>query len=433
MQKVRNVMVEFDFFHWWAGVFCVILLVVPRSCKKMTPYHQPLYRIILRINWLVMAVIACVQLSRIPLYHVPIQGEVISLSLLAGVAVMAPLIAKIDAPYKRFLCALLEMLFCLVAACFGVARLYPILYVTVLARYSMLLNVPMMLVLVALAAVPNNGFVFLLIRTAVLKMTPVEEHVVAFDPITSIAQTALYVAALILFVMAIRYLNIEQDSRKQAQRLMLEIKDMATELERSRLAREIHDSLGHTLTALNMQLEVFSTLHKTNPAQAMAAFDTARRLASDILEDVRAVVHSIRHQDFQFEKALRGVIDQSQQLNDANLTLAIETADIPPGSAYQLYNIARECLTNSIKHASARNIGISVRENNNTILLECSDDGAGFDATESNSKGHGLRGMKERAESLGGTLTVESSAGRGTRISVSVPKVHQINDSCAHS
>lgn len=399
----------------------------------MTPFHQPLYRIILRINWLVIAVIAIAQLCRIFLFHVPLKGELISLTLVAVLALVAPMVAKIDLPMLRFACGLFELLACTMAACFGVGRLYPILFVTILARYSMLVSMPALVILVFLAALPNNQYSFMLLRRIVFQLSKVHEPVILLDPFSSVAGTVIFVAAMILLVVAIRYLNIEQDSRKQAQRLMLEIKDMATELERSRLAREIHDSLGHSLTALNMQLEVFATLHKTDPQKAMEAFHTARRLATDILDDVRAVVHSIRHQDFQFEPSLRSLIDQSKRLKDTEIKLELEAPDIPKGSAYQLYSIARECLTNSLKHAAPRSIALAVHEEDERIVLTCTDDGAGFNPAQCNGNGYGLRGMKERAESLGGTLTVESSPGRGTKIVVAVPKMQISNDSHSHS
>ena len=400
----------------------------------MTPVHQPLYRLIMRIQWLFIGIIAIVQVSHILFNGLQSPAVLISLALLAVVAAMAPLVGRIKSPAGRCACALLEFFLCTAARCFGDQSIYPVLFITLLARYSMLVNVPMVVVMIGLVGTIDNHFAFAAIRTVVLNWAQMPSAPLVDDrQLAFVSRFSIYISALILVVIAIRYLNIEQDLRKQAQHLMLEIKDMATELERTRLAREIHDSLGHSLTALNMQLEVFATLHETDPQKAMGAFHTARQLAASILNDVRAVVHSIRHQDFDFETNLRSLVEQSQQLKGVDIKLDLNVKDLPQSSAYQLYNIARECMTNSLKHASPHNMHISVREELDQIVLECSDDGNGFDAKTRNGNGYGLRGMKERAESLGGTLAVESEIGQGTKVWVRLPQVQQLNDSHPNS
>ena len=392
----------------------------------MKPFHKPLYLTMLRIHWVAIGLIVVLQLIGMFIDKQVSKGEAISLFLLFILGGMAPFVPRINSGPLRFLCAVCEFLICLVASHLGIHRLYPFLSAIIVARYSMLLDIAPSIALAALAAFLNNRYLASIIRKIEFAWLGPIDNQPRVDLLTDVAASILFTAALFLLVTTVRYLSIEQESRKKAQILTLEIKDLATELERSRLAREIHDSLGHSLTALNMQLEVFATLQKTDPSRALEAFYTARRLATDILDDVRAVVHSIRHQDFQFEAAMTKLVEQTRAIKgtEIEIELSLLASSLPQAIAYQLYNIARECLTNSVKHSDADKLTVVVREETGSIKLDYTDNGCGFDYAERSgdqSRGYGIIGMIERAESLSGTLVLESGIGKGTKISVTVP------------
>lgn len=390
----------------------------------MKTFHQPLYLTVLRIHWIAIGLIVFIQIGAMFIDNHISKAEAISLFLLGVLASIAPTVPRISSGQGRFACAIFEFLCCLAASHLGIHRLYPFLSVIIVARYSLLLDLAPSIVLAAIASLLNNRYVGVLIRKIEFVWLGPISNQPKLDLLTDIAASLLFTAALFLLVTAVRYLGIEQESRKKAEILTLEIKDLATELERTRLAREIHDSLGHSLTALNMQLEVFAALQKSNPQKALEAFYTARRLATEILNDVRAVVHSIRHQDFQFETAMNSLVEQSRDINGVTIVLSISVKNLPQATAYQLYSIARECITNSIKHSGAKKISLLVHELEGNIVLEYTDDGQGFDYLQhtknfkGESGGYGIIGMIERAESLGGTLSIESNHGCGVKVLV---------------
>jgi signal transduction histidine kinase len=102
--------------------------------------------------------------------------------------------------------------------------------------------------------------------------------------------------------------------------------------------------------------------------------------------------------------------------------LSGEEPDLPPESKEALYRIAQEAMQNAVKHSGAHNVGLSVELTEAEALLRVSDDGGGFDPSGSFPGHLGLRSMRERAERLGGTVSIESAPGNGTRISAQIPR-----------
>ena len=194
--------------------------------------------------------------------------------------------------------------------------------------------------------------------------------------------------------------------------------------ERTRIAREIHDALGHTLTSLNIQLEVARKLASRDVAKSHEALDSAKQLASQSLNDVRRALNMIMpsrgEAEFDLNEALPVLARQVEQNQPIKITLELDEVKLPSTKSHHVYCIVRECLTNIQRHARATNIGIALKLNADKILVEVNDDGKGFDPAEP-SAGFGISGMRERVEHLGGTLAIESSPGVGTKVQVSVP------------
>lgn len=213
----------------------------------------------------------------------------------------------------------------------------------------------------------------------------------------------------------------ERKSRRRAEALAQEVEALASRLERTRIAREIHDSLGHTLTTLDVQLEVAQKLRQRDPEQALQAVDTAKKLASQCLEDVRRALQTIRKSDFDLQQALCELITQVRQRNAFEIHIDLNLPSLPLQTSHQLYCIVQEGLMNVQKHAQAKTARLRGWLANETLTLELEDDGRGFDLGQPRT-GFGLRGMEERVQLLGGQLKINTADGKGTQIQVTIPR-----------
>jgi signal transduction histidine kinase len=242
-----------------------------------------------------------------------------------------------------------------------------------------------------------------------------------YKPQAQILGTLIEYVGISLFVILLGFVIVaERKSRQRAEALTQEVETLAAALERSRIARDIHDSLGHTLTTLNIQLELAQEMRQRNPDHATQALSNARLLAGQCLEDIRRAVQTVRQRDFDLTEALDTLIKQVKQ----NQSLAIHSKiSLPPlalPTSHQIYCILQEGLTNIQKHAQASYVSLRSQVIGNNIILELEDNGRGFDPTLT-YQGYGLKGMYERVHMLGGKLQIQSSAGKGTQIQVSIP------------
>ena len=171
------------------------------------------------------------------------------------------------------------------------------------------------------------------------------------------------------------------------------------EHERTRIARDLHDVLGHDLTALALQLEIAAHV---SPEAARAHTARARELTDHLLRDVRAVVAANQLDDRPLVHAIRAIIREAPGLAvhvDAPASLVIPE----PRRADCIVRCVQEIVTNTRRHARAENLWIRMRRDADAIVVEARDDGLG--ATELH-EGHGLRGMRSRLAELGGELEI---------------------------
>jgi signal transduction histidine kinase len=210
-----------------------------------------------------------------------------------------------------------------------------------------------------------------------------------------------------------------------------QVAELAAAEERNRLARDIHDGLGHYLMAITILLEKIIAFHQRNPQEAeMAALD-ARRLTREALQDVRRSVGALRQASSVFSLAA-ALDDLVKNAGNANLAISLKITgneiDVPKPVLLSLYRAAQEALTNIQKHARARHVKLCVTLYKHEASLSVDDDGQGFDVAlldqlpPDRNDCFGLQGMRERLEMVGGVLKVESLAAQGTRIFVSIPK-----------
>ena len=224
-----------------------------------------------------------------------------------------------------------------------------------------------------------------------------------------------------LFVVLLGFVIVaERRSRQRAEALALEIETLAAALERSRIARDIHDSLGHSLTTLNIQLELSQAMAERDPLYASQALSNARHLASQCLDSVRQAVQTVRQETFNLTITLQKLIEQIQQNYTFTIHTEVNLPSLTPQTSHQLYCIIQEGFTNIQKHAQASQVYLISHIEANNIILELVDNGQGFDPTLP-TMGYGIKGMYERAHLLGGELRITSTIKEGTHIRVTVP------------
>jgi signal transduction histidine kinase len=209
---------------------------------------------------------------------------------------------------------------------------------------------------------------------------------------------------------ALRQMNAEL---RAAQAMLAEA---AATAERLRISRELHDAWGHDLTALNLQLEYAANV----PAGAdRASVIEARDLAKALLARVRDVVGALRLEPgLDVRAALQAMAEAAPQLA-VHLDLSEATPAPPPAETAQaLVRSAQEIITNTQRHAGAANLWLVLRIDPDGVRLESRDDGRGVDRLR---LGHGLTGLRERFEALGGKVAFESRRGAGFRVSGWLP------------
>jgi signal transduction histidine kinase len=213
-------------------------------------------------------------------------------------------------------------------------------------------------------------------------------------------------------------------AHQQLQNYALQVEDLAAIQERNRIAREIHDSLGHTLTAQNIQLQTAVKLWQKDINQAQGFVEQAQRLATIAMQEVRCSVSALRA-DVQKQRCLQGSVESLIEdfRQGTGICIAtdihLQTATSPEVSR-ALYRMLQEALTNISKYAQATVVEIQLRTIGETIQLTVTDNGKGFDPAHQ-AGGFGLQGMRERVAALDGHLRIESAPGRGCQIQVELP------------
>lgn len=213
---------------------------------------------------------------------------------------------------------------------------------------------------------------------------------------------------------------VQQKKDQKIEELSEQVESLAATLERTRIAREIHDSLGHTLTDLDTQLAVAQTLRSQNPTQAFQAVDTAKRLARQCIEDVSQALSRMRDSDFDLNQALAALLEQLRQTSTLKVDWKVNLPNLPVYQSYQIYCLVKEALMNVQKHAKASHIQFSAHQTAQGITLDLVDDGIGFD-TSAVTPGFGLQGMMERVQLLGGQFDLQTKIAQGTHIHIMLP------------
>jgi len=209
-----------------------------------------------------------------------------------------------------------------------------------------------------------------------------------------------------------------------------EVEELAVTRERNRLAREIHDTLGHYLAIINVQLETAQKVGARDPDKGQAAVATAKRLASECLTEVRRSVAALRPAALDAAAllgAVRRLADETRRATGLVVHVAADgEGALPPVVEVTVYRAIQEALTNVRKHAAAGAVWVELAWGADAFTACVRDDGrgappAGREQGLGGSGGFGLRGMRERVESLGGTLDIDTAPAAGFRVALCVP------------
>jgi signal transduction histidine kinase len=196
----------------------------------------------------------------------------------------------------------------------------------------------------------------------------------------------------------------------------------AQELERTRLARELHDETGQALASILLGLHTLE--QSVDSESALARVAAVRELVVSTLHDVRRLAVELRPaalDDFGLAAAIERLVETQLDGDEVTVDLEIQMSDerLPADVETTLYRIAQEALTNVTKHARAKRISVLLTRSEQAAVLVVEDDGGGFD-TQQAARGFGLTGMRERVALAGGRLRVESGR-TGTTIAVEIP------------
>ncbi|MFD8497894.1 sensor histidine kinase [Amycolatopsis sp. NPDC059657] len=202
--------------------------------------------------------------------------------------------------------------------------------------------------------------------------------------------------------------------RREAERSKEDEARRRTTEERLRIARELHDVLGHNLALINVQAG--AALHSKDAVQAQDALGTIKRTSKEALQELRTTLGMLRQADV---PSVSRISELAEAVRASGLTVRteIDVKTLPPEVDLAAFRIVQEALTNVTRHAAASAVTIRIRETGHDVSVQIEDDGRGGTA----SPGNGIRGMTERAEALGGELTAAASE-TGFRVHARLPR-----------
>ena len=266
--------------------------------------------------------------------------------------------------------------------------------------------------------------------------------IVRYSTLETALMNALLISPAIFFVALVTQMRMnEQHAREKAESLTRQLEaanhqlaeyasqaeELAATQERNRLAREIHDNLGHYLTIVNVQIEAAKVTLESDPKRALDSLNKAQELAQKGLAGVRESVSALRVSPVEnrsLDEAISALVDETQITGiTTNFEVLGKPRAVDEKVALALYRAAQEGLTNVRKHANASRVDLLLDFTQaDRIRLAVRDDGAGAADT---SGGFGLMGIRERVHLLGGECKIETQVGRGFCLEVIVPAVEE--------
>ncbi|PKN83499.1 MAG: hypothetical protein CVU46_16815 [Chloroflexi bacterium HGW-Chloroflexi-8] len=244
---------------------------------------------------------------------------------------------------------------------------------------------------------------------------------------------AIFIRSVTLSLVGLMITELMHTQREQRRALMranlqlnqqaLVQEQLVTSRERNRLARELHDTLAHTLSGLTVQLEAMHTIYPQDDGQMHELIDTALNTSRNGLEETRRALKALRAEpleDLGLEFSLLNLVNMVQ--SRAGLTVKVDLPDpisfFSEDEEQTIYRITQEAFENILRHSKATRIWLSLESKDDSRILKIRDDGIGFDLSEHDLilDRLGIQGMRERAETIGAEFSIHSSPGLGTTV-----------------
>ncbi|HVK26276.1 MAG TPA: sensor histidine kinase [Actinokineospora sp.] len=237
-----------------------------------------------------------------------------------------------------------------------------------------------------------------------------------YAEVEKVSDLVMFTVGLVLTIAMAAVAAQERQNRIRLQESHRQVAELSAAAERSRVARDLHDDLGHHLTAIVVLLEKATAFRDRDADAARLAVEDAERSARRALTDVRESVRSLRSASFGLTPALDELVGGQ---TDVTLAVTGDEDRYDVAALQTLYRAAQEGITNSRRHAEAGRIAVSVDLADARARLTVADDGRGFTRGR---EGFGLVGMRERVALAGGRLDIDSAPGAGTRLTVTIPR-----------
>lgn len=385
-------------------------------------------RFLLYLEWILLLLVTAAEVAPDPISKMPRLSPINLFCIVSffGLGLRLPQVGKWDKLVYTFV----EIGIILWAGIAGGIRLFPVLYLILTIRSCLIFAKWGRLAIMMLAFL-------LFLLTLIYRL---ETFTFPFRPAVPERLEFILVSFGIFFGLVLVFLFLlvntilsERKSREelalkneQLRQYALKIEDLATLQERNRIARDIHDSLGHSLTALNLQIETALKLWRSHPTKAEYFLGEAKKLGSTALKEVRESVSKLRSDPLEGRGLQEAIAHLAQSFHSTTGVLPNSSIylinSIPVELKVSIYRILQEALTNICKHAEATYVEISIMTTATDIYLIIDDNGKGFNLKQ-NTTGFGLQGMRARARSLGGQLEIQTSPCNGCRITASFPLV----------
>jgi signal transduction histidine kinase len=261
-------------------------------------------------------------------------------------------------------------------------------------------------------------------RLGVINLLCAEDTVIPDEDMEILSSIGSQVSEIV----ANAWLHLKLVEKEAARQVLLRSLVEAQEDERRRLARELHDGAGQTLTSLLVRLKTIE--RKVETPQIQSDLQNVQNLVSETIEQIRTLAHQLRPaalEEFGLPLALEALAKETSEHEslDATCLCNVKPDEIPDEVQVVLYRIAQEGATNVLRHAHATHMSLVVERKAHGVIMMIEDDGNGFDPValgQNKGKRHlGLISMRERAEILGGTLDIYTAPGKGTTIQVQIP------------
>ncbi len=268
------------------------------------------------------------------------------------------------------------------------------------------------------------------LELGLISVVKIRDQGVIILTFVAIIRTISFIALGVFISLIVDRLRKQQESLRQANADLTHyastLEQLTISRERNRLARELHDTLAHTLSGLSVQLETAKAYWDVNPETAKQLTAQSLDATRSGLDETRRALKALRAsplEDLGLLLALQKLAASAAERGNLTLELALpeNIPSLSPDVEQSLYRVAQEAIENVIHHANAKKLSMQLKLQDGEITLVVQDDGLGADLLQDEQAGHfGLAGMRERAQLVGGALTISSQPNQGTSVLLTI-------------